>query len=140
MLCNRTINVQDINLDAISSASIFRVGDSDVIRPRNRVFALQREIAFFLPDEGGFSNYPMFTQPIPQPSLYNPVQLCIHNENQGIEVGWINITAVAAASIAQMGNSRVIDSESRVINIRQLLRGERPVGPPRDTAGRIESK
>lgn len=132
MRCNRTVVVRDLVLNSITSASVLQVGDSAAVRPRSRVFAVQREIAFFLLDEGGFSNYPLFTQTIPQPSLEHNVHLRIFNENPAILVYGIDITAIAASSVVKLGNTRLIDAESRILNIRQLLRGERPVGPPKD--------
>ncbi|MDF2814113.1 MAG: gerPE [Paenibacillus sp.] len=128
----RTIMVKELKMDSITSASILHVGDSAVIRPLNWVLALQREVPFFIEGEGGFSNYPLFWEPIPQPSLDNEVYLTRCNEQGAIHVCGVDVSAIAASSVVQLGNSCRVDAEARIVNIRQLLRGERPVGPPNE--------
>ncbi|MFK7695431.1 spore germination protein GerPE [Paenibacillus sp. HJGM_3] len=128
MSMNRTVVVGVLDLNTITSSSLLQVGDSQVVQPRSRALAVQREIAFFLPWEGGFSNYPLFSVPIPRPDLSSPVKVSIFNEDPSIRVGGIDVTSIAASSVLKVGNTYVVDAEARVLHIRQLLRGERPVG------------
>jgi hypothetical protein len=51
------------------------------------------------------------------------------NDPGVIRVNFVDISAIAASSVVQLGNSGRVDAEARVVNLRHLLQGERPVGP-----------
>lgn len=133
--------VRDVKIDGLSAASVFHAGDSVTIKPRDYVLAVQREVAVFWEDEGGFSNYPIFWEPIPKVPEDREVRMIRCNDSPFIRVDAIQVLAVASSSVVQLGNSCRIDAETRVLNIRQLLRGKRPVGgagaPETEEAQRI---
>jgi spore germination protein PE len=122
----RTSVVNQINIHAVTLSSTVQVGDNVVVKPRSRAIAVQREIPIFLGDEGGFSNYPLFSRPIPQPIVTEDVKMTVLNESPLIKVGQIEILSVAASSVFQVGTNQRIDAESRIKHFRQLLRGEVP--------------
>jgi spore germination protein PE len=112
--------VDNIHVLAMSSACIFHIGDNQVIRPRNHVFALQRKVAEFLGNEGNFDE-PLFTDPIPQPAVICDVTMSVDNLGSFIKVGRVKILGVSSSSIVQAGNTELIDSEARIKNIRQFV-------------------
>lgn len=116
--------VKDVKIDAVTLGSIAQFGDNEVIEPESRALAVQREKELFFGDEGNFQAYPIFTANIPEPSFKSDVRMKIHHSNPIIQVGSIEILGVSAASVFQVGSNRVIDSETRIKHIRQLLRRE----------------
>ncbi|WP_199622463.1 spore germination protein GerPE [Paenibacillus alkalitolerans] len=112
---------------AVSTGSIFSVGDAVHLKPKARALAVQREVPVFLGDEGNFEKFKIFTQKIPQPEAAETINMQVHNISPWIKVGNVKIHSVAASSIFQIGSNKTIDSEARVKHIRQLLRGRRPV-------------
>jgi spore germination protein PE len=120
--------VKNINIHAVTLSSIFQVGDNLVVKPRSRAIAVQREIPIFLGNEGGFSNYPLFSRPIPQPVITEDVRMTVMNKSPLIKVEQIEILSIAASSVFQVGSNQRIDTEARVKHFRQLLRGEVPRG------------
>jgi spore germination protein PE len=112
--------VDNIHILAISTACIIHIGDNKVIRPRNRVFALQRKVAEFLGNEGNFDD-PLFTVPIPQPASICDVTMSVDNLGSFIKVGRVKILGVSSSSVIQAGNTELIDAEARIKNIRQYV-------------------
>jgi spore germination protein PE len=113
--------VQNILINELGLSSTLFVGDIVEVRPRGRVLAVQREISSYLGNEGNFNDYPLFSNPIPQPIVYEKVTLNIKNSNPFIKVQDIEVLGIAASSLLQVGSNRTIDAESRIKNIRQLL-------------------
>lgn len=119
--------VGGLHIHGISNSSVLQVGDSGSISPRNSVLAVQREVAFFIEGEGGFSNYPIFTMPLPQAPQPAGIRFERRNVSPFIRVGDVKVLAIASSAVIQIGNSCEIDAEARVLHIRQLLKGEKPV-------------
>lgn len=115
--------VADIKISGITSASLLHIGDSCYIRPRNRVFAVQRQIATFWSNEGDFDSFRIFSQPIPLPTIIPQVHKCVDNWGSVIQVGRVRILGISSSSVMQVGSNRMIDAESRVKNIRQFITG-----------------
>lgn len=113
--------VQLLQVNSISTSSILIVGDARRLTPNSKAIAVQREIPSFLGNEGNFNIYPIFSKEIPEPKETNHVQMNIINESKFIKVRDLEITAVGASSIIQIGSSCSIESESRIKHIRQLL-------------------
>jgi spore germination protein PE len=105
-------------------SSILEIGDSYSIKPRSKVWALQRQFELFYGDEGHFRD-PVFTRPLPKPDFDEPVHFVRYNESPTIKVNNIFVTAVAVSSVLHVGSTQLIDSESRVKHIRQLLHGQK---------------
>lgn len=112
--------VDNIHVLAISSSSIIHIGDNKIIRPRTRVFALQRKVAEFWGNEGNFDD-PLFTVPIPQPAVICDVTMSVDNLCSFIKVDRVKILGVSSSSIVQAGNTELIDAEARIKNIRQYV-------------------
>jgi spore germination protein PE len=116
----RTALVGDIQINGVSTSSIVHIGDTVAIRPRNRVFAVQRQIPTFWSNEGDFEQYPIFSTPIPLPAAV-PIRMSVDNLCSIIQVGRAQILGISSSSIMQVGNNRTIDAEARIKNIRQFI-------------------
>ena len=112
--------VKNININAVEYTSVFQVGDSYFIRPRNMILAVQREIPIYNGNEGHF-NFPIFTKPIPKPIINENVKMNIINLKPIIKVNNINIIGVTSSGIFQVGSSSYINTENRTKHIRQLI-------------------
>ncbi len=117
---------------SVTNASIVQIGDVRTLRPYSRALAVQREISFFLGNEGHFGDFPLFWVPIPEPLPLSNVRLNVVNENPVIQVANLQVTAAASSSVVKLGHACVVDAEARLLHIRQLQSGERPVGLPDD--------
>ncbi|SEC50543.1 spore germination protein PE [Paenibacillus sp. GP183] len=114
-------------VDGLTS-SILQVGDNAVIQAKNRVFAVQREIAQFWGDEGSFEVYPIFNRPIPLPPKTGAVAMSVDNLGSVIKVGKIRLLALSASAVFQVGSNCILEAESRVLNIRHYIRPVDGVG------------
>ncbi|EXX85775.1 spore gernimation protein [Paenibacillus darwinianus] len=112
--------VGTVKIRTILFSAIFQAGDNLVIAPSSSVFAVQREVPTYLGNEGNF-NDPLFTAPIPRPIQDEQVQVSIRNVKPLIQVGSLDIIGVSTASVVQIGSNRLIQAESRMKHIRQLL-------------------
>ncbi|UCZ51456.1 spore germination protein GerPE [Bacillus shivajii] len=119
--------VHNLNVIDVTSSSILQIGDAKFITPFSRAIAVQREIETFYGAEGNFDLFPIFKMEIPQPSVVESINIQRKNETPFIKVRSIHITSVAASSVCQIGSNRLIDAESRVKHIRQLLGEERNI-------------
>lgn len=113
--------VKNLYVNSLLSSSILSIGDTSVINPETKVLAIQREVPIFYENEGDFSAYPLFSQPIEQPIVKESVEMIIINKSPKIQVENINITGVSSSSIVHIGTTECIKNESRIKNFRQLL-------------------
>jgi spore germination protein PE len=113
--------VGTIKINGMLFSSLLQIGDNAVIQAQSRVFAVQREIARFWGREGRFDMYPIFTRPVPRPPELDYVAMSVDNLGSFIKVGHIRILALSTSAIMQTGSNRVLEAESRVKNIRQLI-------------------
>lgn len=122
----RISSVTNIDINSVGLASTLLIGDIVEITPRARDLAVQRQVAIFNGDEGDFGSYAMFSRPIPQPVIYEQVGMSVTNTNPYIKVRNVTVMSISAAAVMQVGSNCKVDSEARVINIRQLVRGQAP--------------
>jgi spore germination protein PE len=115
--------VGSMKVDGLSS-SILQFGDNAVIQAKNRVLAVQREISQFWGDEGSFEAYPIFNRPIQLPPEIGTVAMSVDNLGSVIKVGRIHVFSLAASAVLQVGSNRILEAESRIINIRQYVTPE----------------
>lgn len=127
-MLQRTSWVDTINVNIVSFASVIQIGDSQIINGLNRALAVQREAEVFYGNEGDFSSYPIFREPIPLPSIDEPFTFLRHNQSPLIKVNKIDIIAVSNSSMLHVGNSRHVYEEVRVMHVRQLLPREEEQG------------
>ncbi len=89
---------------------------------RPAFFALQRQFAVFMGNEGNLNLFPVFFYPdIPPPELDIEVKLTTVHEQNTIRVDYVDVAAVSAASVLQIGSSSSVNGKVRVMNIRQAL-------------------
>jgi spore germination protein PE len=127
----RTSVVSEFKINSMQFASAGFVGDNLVVDPKTKVIAVQREIPEFLGDEGNFNDYPLFSKPIPQPTLETDVTFNVVNESPWIQVDRLRIIAMSTSAVAQVGSTVLIDGEYRVKQFRQLLDAKVSRFPPR---------
>jgi spore germination protein PE len=101
--------------------SIIQIGDTAMIKSRADVFAVQRQIPFYLGNEGDLTQFPIFNRPIPQPLPPRGVKVTTTHKGSNIKVKSIRIIGLSAASVFQVGSNRSIDLESRTKHIRQFV-------------------
>jgi spore germination protein PE len=119
-MLERTSVVDNINVKIISFASLIQLGDSCIINGLSRAIALQRETEFFYGNEGDFSTFGIFSEPIPFQPLDEPISFVRHNPIPIIKVNKIGIIGISSSSILHVGNSKTISMEARIKHIRQL--------------------
>jgi spore germination protein PE len=121
-LTGRTSYVHSIHVDTVGFSSIIQLGDSTAIQGFSRALAVQREAELFYGNEGNFSTYPVFFEPIPLPPITENLSMQINNRlSSCIKVNDINIIGVSSSSLLHIGNSETVQMEVRIKHIRQLL-------------------
>ncbi|WP_040204488.1 spore germination protein GerPE [Neobacillus jeddahensis] len=120
-MLQRTSYVDKIDVEVLSFSSIFQIGDSCFINGLSRAMAIQREAEIFYGNEGNFSTYPVFSEPIPFQPITEPFTFRIHNPKPIIKVQTIDVIGFSSSSILHIGNSKHISLEARIKHIRQLL-------------------
>lgn len=124
-MTNRVSSVGHIQIIDSGSTTALEIGDSEQITPLNHVIAVQREKAVFFQNEFNFRDYAIFFRPVSQTVLNEEIRMTTTNESSVISVQKIDIFAISVASVVHIGSSETIRAESRIKNIRHLLR-ERP--------------
>ncbi|EIJ81912.1 spore germination protein PE [Bacillus methanolicus PB1] len=117
----RTSFVDQIYINTISFSSFLQIGDSNMINGFSRALAVHRETEFYYSNEGNFSEYTVFSQPIPITPVQEPFTYQTFNHHPIIKVGKIDIVGISSSSLLHVGNSKHISMEARVKHIRQLL-------------------
>jgi spore germination protein PE len=123
-MLERTSVVNTVKVNSASFASTIQLGDSRTINGFSRALAVQREADVFYGKEGNFSNYLVFSEPIPLLPITEKITISTHNKLPVIKVNTISIIAMSSAAIVHVGNSENISLEARVKHIRQLLNAE----------------
>ncbi|WP_416148233.1 spore germination protein GerPE [Salipaludibacillus sp. HK11] len=117
----RTSIVKTIKVRDVLSNSIFEVGDTRHITPRTKVLAVQRKYEQFYSDEGNLDAFPIFTKPLPEPTINRSVNFNKYNESFIINVNHIDVISVSTSSVLHIGSTETINAEARIKHIRQLL-------------------
>jgi spore germination protein PE len=123
-MLERTSVLNTVKVNSASFASTIQLGDSRTINGFSRALAVQREADVFYGKEGNFSNYLVFSEPIPFLPITEKITISTHNKLPVIKVNTISIIAMSSAAILHVGNSENISLEARVKHIRQLLNAE----------------
>jgi spore germination protein PE len=119
-MLKRTSAVDKINIDTLAFSSVFEIGDSSVIQGFSRAIAVQREAEYFGAREGSFSEYSIFSEPIPLLPIEEEISIQTTQLNPVIKVQNIDINGVSSSSIIHIGSSKHISMETRVKHFRQL--------------------
>ncbi|MFV9511319.1 spore germination protein GerPE [Tepidibacillus sp. LV47] len=119
----RTSVVNSIHIELILFNSVILIGDTQVLKPRSRVFAIHKgwEYLYFDDKEGEFTKSSLFSRPLPQPIIWENVNINIENKNPLIKVNHVKINGLSTAAVFQVGSNMIIDNESRTKHFRQLL-------------------
>ncbi|MDP4085055.1 MAG: spore germination protein GerPE [Bacillota bacterium] len=122
-MLGRTSTINNLKVKIVSFASVVQLGDSCVVNSLNRALAVQREASIFFGNEGNFSSYPVYSEPIPLPPVteLSSFTHTTHQLNPIIKVNNLNIIGISAATILHVGNSKIVSMEARIKHIRQLL-------------------
>lgn len=123
-MLQRTSVVDVLKINSASFASTVQLGDSRIINGASRALAVQREADVFFGNEGNFSAYSVFTEPIPFQPITENITKVTHNLNPLIKVNKISILALSSSAILQVGNSEKVSLEARIKHIRQLFHKE----------------
>jgi spore germination protein PE len=123
-MLQRSSVVNSIKVNSASFASTIQLGDSRMVNGFSRALAVQREADVFFAKEGNFSNYRVFSEPIPFLPISEKMSLSTHNSLPLIKVNTISILAMSSAAILHVGNSENVSLEARVKHIRQLFHAE----------------
>ncbi len=119
-MLQRTASVNEVEIDSLAIASVFQIGDSNLIQGYSRAIAVQREVELFFWNEAHFGNYSIFYEPILLPKISEHVNMTRENINPFIKVGKIDIIGVSSSSIVQLGNTQHVSLETRIKHIRHL--------------------
>lgn len=122
---NRTSHVHSLTSISVDNSSVLQIGDSNEVTAVSNVLALQRERAIFYENEFLFKDFLLFCEPIPLPELCEPIDLYTFDEIPAIRVNKVTVDFAAASSVIHIGSSQSVSLESRVKNIRHLLKDER---------------
>jgi len=119
-MLQRTSVVDHLRLNIASFSSTIEFGDISYYQAFSRALAVQREKKIFFGGEGSFDQYPIFSEPIPIPPITENINIMYHQVKPIIKVKNLDITAVSASSLLQVGSTRNIYAETRVKHIRQI--------------------
>jgi spore germination protein PE len=119
-MLQRTASVNNVEMDSLAIASVFQIGDSNLIQGFSRAIAVQREVELFFDNEGNFADFSIFSEPIPLIPISENINMFRQNINPFIKVGKIDIIGVSSSSIVHLGNTNHVSLETRVKHIRQL--------------------
>ena len=118
---SRLIQVEVIKITNVSSGSTSICGDTGTIMADTNALAVQRELPYFLHEEGNYADYKIFSQPISRLDTDLQVSLDADNLASSIYIGNINLLAVSSASIFQIGCNDSIELMSKTKAIRQFV-------------------
>ncbi|MFD0769603.1 spore germination protein GerPE [Bacillus sp. CGMCC 1.60114] len=106
-------------------ASVVQIGDTNQMELKNRTIVVQREIPYFLAQEGRWEAYTIFTDDeITIPTRINEVNMNVININPFIEVNCIDIESMLNSSCLHIGSIDYVFSNSRILQIRHFVTEE----------------
>ncbi|RST75199.1 spore germination protein GerPE [Siminovitchia acidinfaciens] len=120
--------VKMIDIKSMLFGSVVEVGDTVHLKAYTNALAVQRNKELFFVNEGNYNNFNAFKIPIPIPPLPVPLpSITKYNECPDIHVGNIHLITMSSSAIMQIGTTNHINSEARVLHIRQISPGIRRV-------------
>ncbi|RWR14559.1 spore germination protein GerPE [Siminovitchia fortis] len=116
--------VKTMDIKSMIFGSVVEIGDTVHLKAFTDALAVQRNKELFFVNEGNFRNYNAFNKPIPIPSLpVPPPSITKYNECPDIKVGNVHIITISSSAIVQIGTTNHINTEARVLHIRQISPG-----------------
>ncbi|MFJ9499911.1 spore germination protein GerPE [Brevibacillus centrosporus] len=122
---SRTSYVHSLTNISIDSSSVLQIGDSQKVDAQSYILAVQRDKVIFFENEFLFRDYVAFCEPFPLPSDCEPITTRTFHENPSIRVDKVNVSFAAASAVIHIGSSECVEMETRVKNIRHLVRNKR---------------
>jgi len=122
---SRTSHVHAFTNISLDASSVIEIGDSENIEAVSHILAVQRDKAIFYENEFQFRDYAAFSEPLPLPVDQEPLKIIAFHETPAIRVDKVNVSFAAAASVIHIGSSEHVELETRVKNIRHLVRDKR---------------
>ena len=119
---DKTSIVNNIHVSILSRGSVFDIGEIQYYYSVDNILAYQREQELFFGQEGNFGDYKVFYSIPDFEAIDEEIHINIENINPYLTVDCIRSQAFAGSCLFQIGNSRFIHSETRVMNIRQLFK------------------
>jgi spore germination protein PE len=117
----KTSIVNNIHVSILSRGSTFDIGEVQYYYSVDNVLAYQREQEIFYGQEGNFGDYKVFYKVPDFEPIDEMIAINFENTNPYLFVDCIRTQAISASSLLQIGNGRFIRSETRVMNVRQLI-------------------
>ena len=106
-------------------ASIIQIGDTNHMELKNRTIVVQREIPYFLSQEGRWEAYQIFVDDeITIPARVNEVKMNVINQNPFIEVNCIVIESMLNSACLHIGSVDYAFINSRILQIRHFVTEE----------------
>ncbi|MGG2066723.1 spore germination protein GerPE [Bacillus sp. S14(2024)] len=117
--------VHQPSVTTLGLSSIIQIGDTNHMELKNRTLAVQREIPYFLAQEGRWEEYEIFVDDeITIPTRINEVKMNVINKNPFIEVNCVAIQSMLNASCFHIGSIDYVFSNSRTFQIRHFVTEE----------------
>ncbi len=124
--------VKKVEIISNSSASIIQFGDRKISRLLNNSISILQNRSSYFAGEPHFTDYAMFTQPIPAALVFLPAKHIIHKPAcaylaplptlcTGIEIDNIEIISNSDSSNIQFGNGEYLLAEARSKNFLQYF-------------------
>ncbi|WP_071459108.1 spore germination protein GerPE [Bacillus massilinigeriensis] len=117
----RTSVVNNLKVLSLIISSVIEIGDTVSVHGTLKALAVQREKELFFGNEGNFSTFRTFTEPIMIPPIPEEMPFIRRDLRPNIYVNNIHILGMSSSSVLQIGNAQDIKMEARVKHIRQLL-------------------
>lgn len=118
----RTSKVDTLSIISVDTSSVIEIGDSHLVDAVSNVIAVQREPAIYYEHEFQFADYPLFSFPMPEPEQPVAFQTKTCQDNGFIHVKGVKTSFLSASSVLQIGSNECVTLETRIKNIRHLLR------------------
>lgn len=118
----RTSKVDSLSIISVDNSSVIEIGDSHIVDAVSNVISVQREPAIYYAHEFQFTDYPLFTFPLPEPEQPDSFQTITCQDNGFIHVKCVKTSFLSASSVLQIGSNECVTMETRIKNIRHLLR------------------
>ena len=116
----RTSIVDYLSIYSASQAAILHIGDSQQIRSRNNVIAIQQVPADFEEDLYVFNDFEIFHRPEPNTPIVSDTNMQNMHVFPTIKVHRVYITGAAGASIVHIGSTETIQTDTRIKHIRDF--------------------
>ncbi|MCQ6274359.1 spore germination protein GerPE [Bacillus sp. V3B] len=119
-MLKRTAKVDALKVKSAGISSVIQIGDSNVVNAFTRAIAVQRQKELFYSHEADFHLFDLFSKSLPLPSIDEAITTQTTSLNPIIKVGMIDVIGISSSAILHIGNSEHVQTEARVLHIRQL--------------------